>query len=186
MVGVVYGVYLVSKTKIKKEAFTNHIMDSKQVVKKQTRSVSWVILAICGGLSMSMKDILTKKAFLSNNLDIMTITWNICVAQCIIVMMYDRFTTGTFAPKDKNNDHKIDIKDWGIIMWTGILFALYNFGVAAATKTAPNVGYAKSIVTFSIIISTITAHYLYKSALTTKSMVGVIIIVSSIILISIM
>lgn len=112
--------------------------------------------------------------------------FNICITQSIIVMIYDRFTTGTFAPKDKNNDHKIDIKDWGIIVWTGFLFALFTFGVVAATKTAPNVGYAKSIVTFSIIISTITAHYLYKSALTTKSMVGVIIIVSSIIFISIM
>ena len=135
---------------------------------------------------MSIKDITTKKAFLvEDNPNTMIIILNSLIVQTIVVFIYDRISTGTIKPRDQNQDNVINSKDWAIIAWTGFIYVMYNFGVATSTKLAPNVGYAKAIITLSVIISTIAAHYLYKSALTTKSMTGVCVIVAGIVCVSI-
>lgn len=183
MAVVIYGVHMISETK-------NETFNGTQAIepkKNEKTSKAWVLLAILGGISMSIKDITTKQAFLAESKpNTMVIILNSLIVQTIIVFIYDKISTGTIKPRDLNQDHVINYKDWIIIAWTGLIYVMYNFGVATSTKLAPNVGYAKAIITFSVIISTITAHYLYKSALTTKSMTGVCIIVAGIVCISIM
>jgi drug/metabolite transporter (DMT)-like permease len=189
MIVVASGVYFVSKEKPSdshetKESFT--IKNTEQHLTKfghkLTEKVkkSWLLLAIVAGVSMSLKDIFTKKALIRTPKNLFGILWNAIFVQSLAMIIYDRYTTGSFGWKDENGDGTVDLKDKLIIVWTGAIFMLYVTTVIKATQLAPNVGYAKAVDTFGVIITTIVAHFLFKAPITKDSIAGILLIVSGI------
>lgn len=179
MVVVVLGVITLSHS-TNKEPFTNQTNPPGNLPGKY----QWVTLAVIAGIAMSVKDIFTKKAFINSPISPTNVTWNAIIIQSVILLAYDRYTTGTFHLQDQNGDNRINQKDWYIVIWTGFAYCAYIFTVVIATKSAPNVGYVKSIIILSALFTTIGAHYLYGSPITKTSLVGIMMIVSGVAYIS--
>jgi len=144
----------------------------------------WLWLALSAGVIMSLKDILTKKALVAPNQGVYNILFNSVLTQALVLLVYDRVTTGTFSVQDLNGDGRINWKEYGTIGWTGFIFAIYMLTVIGATRTAPNVGYAKAIDTLGVIITSVASHYLFGSQLTKESMGGIALVISGILYIS--
>lgn len=201
MLFVIAGVHLVSKTrperKLPFEPFqddtvyqtlqphaptpirkTDHIPPPIKKIKEKPSA--WLILAIVAGITMSIKDVTAKRALLGKGHPPRLILWNALIAQSIVMFLYDRYNTGIFGIHDmydKTHDGRITDRDLLLILFTGIIFLIYTTTVILATKLAPNVGYAKAIDTFGVIITTLGAHYMFKSPITKESIVGVLLIV---------
>jgi drug/metabolite transporter (DMT)-like permease len=183
---VVAGVYLLSKTKPKDDKETpEEFKNPEQAKSKKNSSKMWLWMALLGGLVMSCKDILTKKALVADNKGVYNILFNSVLAQGIVLLIYDRITTGSFRVTDINGDGEVDWKDYLTIGWTGVIFAAYMLTVISATQTAPNVGYAKAIDTLGVIITSISSHFIFGSELTKESLGGIAMVISGVLYISI-
>lgn len=190
---VVIGVYLLSKTKpVATEEFTTHPTHQKSktdstggdTVSENHSGKKWLWLALSAGVIMSLKDILTKKALVAPNQGVYNILFNSVLTQALVLLVYDKITTGNFSVRDLNGDSRVNWKEYGTIGWTGFIFAAYMLTVIGATRTAPNVGYAKAIDTLGVIITSVASHYMFGSQLTKQSMGGIALVISGILYIS--
>ena len=181
------GVYLVSKTKHESFVGTETLPETKhnQVSSTPAGSRSWLLLAIIGGVAMSCKDVTTKWAILHPKSKLTNILWNSLLIQCVIILIYDKYTTGNPAIHDHTGDGVIDGKDKLLIVWTGIIFLVYVASVIVATKLAPNVGYAKAVDTLGVLLTTVAAYYLWKAPITRDAILGIFLIIGGIMYVSI-
>ena len=62
----------------------------------------------------------------------------------------------------------------------GIAFAMYQFTVITASKTAPNVGLVKAIDSAGMVITSIASIYLFDSSLNTQDIVGMIMVIGGV------
>ena len=139
----------------------------------------WVVLALAAGCVMSLKDIATKKALLQKH-SIRSVLWNTLVVQAVLIAAYDRATTGSFGFHDVTGSGDVTHSDRLLIVWTGAIFLLYVATVIASTQLAPNVGYAKAVDTFGVIITTVAAHYIFGSPITRNAILGILLVVGGI------
>lgn len=176
---VLLGIYLVSQSTHTKSNRPEGKQEDKQDIKEEfsnsphsAKTSSWLLLALITGVAFSFKDILLKNAFVSDHIDISGVLWNITIAQAVFMIAYDHYTTGTYGFHDVTGDSKITKRDKLQIIWTGLIYVLYSTTVAAATKFAPNVGYAKSVISIGMIATTIISHYLYDAPITKEGVIG--------------
>ena len=134
----------------------------------------------------SLYDLTTKGAFNNKKSgSFENILFNSFLTQAIILMIYDRYKTGNFKLEDINQDKKVDFKDIGITIWTGFTYFLYCYIATKSIELAPNVGYAKAITTFGVVLTTILSHYIFDSVLTGRVLIGVAMIMVGIMYVAI-
>lgn len=193
---VVIGVYISSSSSSTKkkplgfhnprrESFTDKNKVSPSSEESDSKHSSWFLFAIFAALAITGKDLLTKFCLGGNqHLKIENVILNSLIGQSIFLMAYEWYKEGTFSLQDLNGDKKVNLKDIGITVWTGIVFLIYVIAVDYSVKTAPNAGYAKSIDTLGVIITAIASHYLFGSSLTPKMMGGIALIIGGILYIA--
>ena len=185
---VVIGVYITSSDPSahqkpgKKEGFQVH---SESQESKDKKGASWFVFAIIAAVAITAKDLVTKICLNKGaDLRIENVILNALIGQTIVLMIYDRYRTGNFKLEDINRDKKVDSKDVAITVWTGLILLAYIFAVTYSVKTAPNVGYAKSIETLGVIITAVVSHFIFKSKLTKRMLLGIGLIIGGIMYIS--
>ena len=151
---------------------------------KKTTSTTWFVLAILAGVVMSGKDLITKVALNQPGSNNYVLLFNVLLANAVIIVIYDRITTGTFKIHDHDSDQVVTWRDYLIIIWTAVVSAGYAFTMIGATREAPNVGYAKSVDTLGVIITTILSRLIFQSDLRAQSLVGVALVSIGILYIS--
>lgn len=177
------GVYLVSKTKHESFVGTETLAETQHKQVSST-STSWLLMAIIGGVAMSGKDVTTKWAILHPKAKLTNILWNSLLIQSVVMLIYDKYTTGSIAIHDHTGDGSIDGKDKLLVVWTGMVFLIYVGSVIMATKLAPNVGYAKAVDTLGVLLTTVAAYYLWKAPITREAILGIFLIIGGIMYIS--
>lgn len=164
---VVYGVYLSSKVK-RVENFQD----------ERNTSMSWVYTALIAAFVTTVIDITTKKMFISSKPNIDSFTFYMCFTQAIILMVHNYMKTRA------DEDRSVNKSDLKIIIVTGILYLAMVYLIRLAMETAPNVGYVKSIILLSSIITAIASRYLYGSIITSKVVLGILFIIGGVLSIS--
>lgn len=191
MIIVCIGVFIIGKsesipTVTLKEPLINSDRKTKLAPTKKGSNGSnpWLTMALLAGLVMSFKDIFTKFGLTKSNSNTYNILYNIILANAVIIVIYDRITTGTFRLHDHDGDDSVTWKDYLIIVWTAVISTGYALTVIYSTKTAPNVGYTKSIETLGVIVTTVLSKLIFNSDLKRDSLGGIALITGGILYIS--
>ena len=194
MIIVCVGIFIIGKSE-RTVAVTEPLINgtrktklahTKEVANNSTRSNPnpWLIMALLAGLVMSFKDIFTKFGLTSSNSNTYNILYNVILANAVIIVIYDRITTGTFRLHDHDGDNNVTWKDYLIIVWTAVISAGYALTVISSTKTAPNVGYTKSIETLGVIVTTVLSKLIFNSDLKKDSLGGIALITGGVLYLS--
>ena len=169
----------------KTEKFTTspNLRHTAKLIPNKPRK-KWLVYALLAGLFMSIADIFTKQAVSQGNPGIYNLLFNITLASTVLIVVYDRITTGTFKIHNHDQNNLIDWKDYLIIIWTGIIVTGYTLTTITAINHAPNVGYAKAIDTLGVIITLLGSHVMFRSKLSKEAVSGILLVLSGILYIS--
>ena len=182
---VILGVYILAKSLNKKESFTDNPKEIKKRIKTIIPITNWIIIAIIAGIFMTIKDIFTKYALLSENSNTPNIIFYGFLVQTIIMFVYEYYVSRNIKLKDKNNDKIVACKDKLIIVVVGIILYRYVYTLTNACKLAPNIGFVKSIDTLGIVATILLSNLIFKTKLNKQSYLGILITIISIIIVSI-
>ena len=183
MIVVLLGVYVLSTDSSSHHKESNHHEEEsiyQEESKHKKGGLNWVQVTLIAIIVGSLSDLTIKGAMNNESSSFDNVLFNVFLMQTIIFVVYDRYKTGNFKLQDINKDKKVDIKDIGITLWTGIIYFMVFYVTNKAIKTAPNVGYAKAIATFGVVITTVCSHYLFDSVLTKRVALGIFLIISGI------
>ncbi len=89
--------------------------------------------------------------------------------------------------KETRNNVINDIKNIKVSKWlmiTGLLIFVSYFYLFRGSVTSPNLGYARALLTLNLVMLTILSALLFNSPISLPAVLGMVLIISGIILIS--
>ena len=149
--------------------------DSKDGKDSKDDSLQWLWLAAGAGVVMSVKDLATKHALTTAGASLTSTLLSCSVAQVIVTTLAAYLLDGTIDLETKKGVGASSAAPY--VAAASAAFAMYQGTVIAASKAAPNVGMVKAIDSLGLVLTTLGSHFLYGSALGTRSLeaVGVIL-----------
>ena len=176
----VLGVLTIVSSKSSVEHSKKPVKNSDSKKQPKSNNYDWVLYAVVAGLSMTAKDLFTKKALNDGGKNIFhSLFWTTGLFQSIVLMILLLFTTNTISLETvKGNKNVFPINKNTLI--AGLAFTIYQFTVITASKSAPNVGLVKAIDSLGMVITSIASIYLFDSSLNTQDIVGMVMVIAGV------
>lgn len=165
-------------TKHGKEGMSHgHVHDEEHEQEKEkgakTNSKKWLVLALCAGLAMSVKDLATKKALRAGGKAALgPVLLSTGATQALVALVAAGLYDGNIFLKKRPGQHGVI----GYVVLSSLAFAIYQGTVISASAAAPNVGVVKALDTVGLLLTTFGAHELFNSPVTVPDMEGILLI----------
>jgi drug/metabolite transporter (DMT)-like permease len=144
---------------------------------------SWILDSLIATIFLTFSYIAIKYAIINNNDDKILERVFIILA---LSMGFIAVIILIFFPKTRENIIK-DLKNFDISKWiiiSGILIFFGYYFLFKGSMNAPNMGYARAILSFDLILLTLSSIILFNSKIQLIPMIGIFMILFGIILIS--
>ena len=152
-----------------------HEKEHEQEKKKgaKTSSNKWLVLALCAGLAMSVKDLATKKALqVGGKAALGPVLLSTGATQALVALVAAGLSDGNISLKKRPGQHDVI----GYVALSSLAFAMYQATVIGASAAAPNVGVVKALDTVGVLLTTFGAHELFGSPVTVRDTEGIVLI----------
>lgn len=159
------------KHKDEKEDYTNETNTIKSKYK-------WVLYSFLAGVSMTIKDLFTKKRlYQSDKKKMGQLLWATSFFQTITLIIIVYFTSKSIKLKEIKKVEHLNTPFNKYTIFAGIAFSIYQLFIIKSCKEVSNIGLVKSIDSLGIVITTIASIFIFNSLFDTQSIIGVLMII---------
>ncbi len=129
--------------------------------------LSWIIYALISAFSFAIGDVIVVKG--SSNTDPYTlfIVYTIIMGLCCLIYFM-------LHPYNREIINKFGMSNWNIVILISIMYLIAYTTHFKALSTAPNPGYANSLVMFHVILLSLGSYYFLHKPLNMYTIIGII------------
>ena len=144
---------------------------------------NWILDTLIASALLTLSYLILKYASIKSNNDgvaergfiITSLIMGLCA---VLLLLFVKETRNNIINDFKN----IHVSKWLIL--SGIIIFISYFYLFRGSITAPNIGYARGLLTIDLVMLTILSALLFGSPISVTSVLGMILILSGIILVS--